>query len=163
VGRNFTRKQITGVVSIIALAIFAATAATATAAGTHAQQAQQAQGHAPTLEQCRADRDLWMFQIPKGSFALTAHKELREYLTGFNSDTLLARQVEMTNCMMAIDPMPVESANWASANSNNLTATLLAHEQHVLDRDKWERYVLLRLVYAEEIEERLIAIHKSKK
>jgi hypothetical protein len=118
------------------------------------------QEHAPTLDQCRADRDLWMYQLPKGS---TAHKELREYLAGINSDALFARQVEMTNCMTAIDPMPDEHTDWASVNRENFAATVLAHQQRLMDRDKWEKYLLLRMVYAEEIEERLMAILKSKK
>jgi hypothetical protein len=119
-----------------------------------------AQEHAPTLDQCRADRDLWIYQLPKGS---TAHEELRKTLAGMNSDALLARQVEITNCMTAIDPMPNMKTDWASVTQENFSATVLAHQQKLLDREKWDEYMLLRLVYAEEIEERLMALLKSKK
>jgi hypothetical protein len=119
-----------------------------------------AQEHAPTLDQCRADRDLWMYQLPKGS---TAHEELRKTLAGIYSDALLARQVEMTNCMTAIDPMPDEHTDWTSVTRENFSATVLTHQEKLLDREKWEKYMLLRLVYAEEMEERLMALLKSKK
>jgi hypothetical protein len=120
----------------------------------------RAQEHAPTLDQCRADRDLWIYQLPKGP---NAHEELRKSLAGINSDALWARQVEMTNCMTAIDPMPDEHTDWTSVTRENFAAAVLAHQQRLLDREKWEKYMLLRLVYAEEMEERLMALLKSKK
>ncbi len=118
-----------------------------------------AQEHAPTLEQCHADRDLWMHQAPKG----LTNKELREYLAGISSEALWARQVEMQDCMTAIDPMPEIKTDWTSVNRENFTDTVLAHQQQLLAREKWDHYLLLRLVYAEEIEERLMAILKSKR
>jgi hypothetical protein len=119
-----------------------------------------AQEHAPTLDQCRADRDLWTYQIPKGS---TAHKELREHLAGINSHDLYSRQIEITNCMTAIDPMPDIKTDWTSVNPENFSATVVAHQQQLLNREKWDMYMLLRLVYAEEMEERLMALLESKK
>jgi hypothetical protein len=119
-----------------------------------------AQEHAPTLDQCRADRDLWVYQLPKG---LNAHEELRKSLAGINSDALWARQVEMTNCMTAIDPMPDDHTDWAAVNGENFAAIVLTHQQRLLDREKWEKYLIVRLIYAEELEERLMALLKSKK
>jgi len=65
--------------------------------------------------------------------------------------------------MTAIDPMPNMKTDWASVTQENFSATVLAHQQKLLDREKWDEYMLLRLVYAEEIEERLMALLKSKK
>lgn len=118
-----------------------------------------AQEHAPTFDQCRADRDLWRYQLKNSG----GHEELRKSLAGINSDALFARQVEMTNRMMAIDPMPDEHTDWASVNRENFSAIVLAHQQQLLNREKWDMYMLLRLMYAEEMEERLIALLKSKK
>ncbi len=85
-----------------------------------------------------------MYQLRKGS---TAHKELREYLAGINSDALLARQAEMTNCMTAIDPMPDDHTDWTSVNRETFSATVWAHEQRLLAKQKWDVYMRLRLVY----------------
>jgi hypothetical protein len=102
-----------------------------------------AQEHAPTLDQCHADRDLWMYQIPKDS---TGHEGLRKSFAGINSNALLARQVELTNCMTAIDPMPdVDHTDWGSVNRENFSATVLAHEQHLLDRENWDKSLLSKL------------------
>lgn len=120
-----------------------------------------AQEHAPTLEQCHADRDLWIYQLPKGPNA--AYEEVRKSLADITSDALRARQVEMMICMTAIDPMPDDRTDWTSVNGENFSATVLAHQQRLLDKLKWDKYVLLRLAFAEEIEERLMAILKSKK
>jgi hypothetical protein len=119
----------------------------------------RAEDHAPTLDQCRADRDLWIYQI-KGS---SGHEESRKSLANINSDALFARQVEMTNCMTAIDPMPHEHTDWASVNRDNFAATVVENERRLLAKEKWEGYMMLRLVYAEEMEERLLALLKSKK
>jgi hypothetical protein len=120
--------------------------------GAHAQE------HAPTLDQCRADRDLWIYQIKNSS-----HEEHRKSLADIKSDLLFSRQIEMTNCMTAIDPKPDTKTDWLSVNQENFTATVLANEKRVLEKEKWEGYLLLRLVYAEEIEERLMEVLKSKK
>lgn len=117
------------------------------------------QEHAPTLDQCRADRDLWIYQLKSSS---TGREELRKSLADINSNLLWARQVEMMNCMTAIDPMPSETTDWASVTRENFSDTVLANQRQILDRDKWDKYMLLRLVYAEEIEERLMALLKTK-
>ena len=70
----------------------------------------------------------------------------------------------MMICMTAIDPMPDDRTDWTSVNGGeNFSATVLAHQQRLFDKLKWDKYVLLRLAFAEEIEERLMAILKSKR
>jgi hypothetical protein len=47
--------------------------------------------------------------------------------------------------------------------SRKLRRHCIGAPEKLLDRDKWDEYMLLRLVYAEEMEERLMALLKSKK
>ncbi len=119
------------------------------------------QEHAPTLEQCRADRDLWIYQIPKGPTA--EYEEVRNSMADINSDSLRARQVEMMICMTAIDPMPDTRVDLTSVTCENFYPALTAHLEKLTAQQKWQKYMLLRLVYAEEIEERLMALVKAKK
>jgi hypothetical protein len=110
-------------------------------------KAKQPEQHAPTAEQCRADRDLWMSEMKDASAkdALSSH-------------TLGNRQREMTVCMTVIDPKPSEPPSYDLVEARALTLSkwVVAQTEYRLALSKWHNYIVLRLVFAEELENRLI-------
>jgi len=113
---------------------------------TNAQQQQEQ--HAPTVQQCRADRDLWASEL-KDKHTISSHN------LGF-------RQHEMLICMMIIDPPPEiprapEGSGSLEEAQRVLSDYIVAQEKYELAVSKWQEYMAVRLACAEELENRLIA------
>ena len=80
-------------------AVLVALGITISLAGSMASSQQAQVEHAPTVEQCRADRDLWSYEL----FTNASENELHARLSHIPFNTLEIRAHELNVCEVAID------------------------------------------------------------